>query len=106
MSSLLWFKRLNKGINLRKKTNLRFLFVWITLCFSSIGIAQPRGPFVISPQVNPDNTVVFRYHAPSAKDVKLNAQFEKAPITMTKDDKGIWSVTVGPLNQIFILIVL
>ena len=58
----------------------------------------PRGPFVISPQVNPDKTIVFRYLAPRAKDVKLNAQFEKGPIPMSKDTLGIWSVMVGPVS--------
>ena len=83
---------------MRKKTIPRFLFVWIILCFSGLGVAQPRGPFLKSPQVNPDNTVVYRYPAPSAKEVKLSAQFEKAPIVMMKDPKGIWSVTVGPIK--------
>ena len=53
---------------------------------------------MISPQVNPDNSVVFRYHAPSAKEVKLSAQFEKAPMTITKNDKCIWIVTFGPIK--------
>ncbi|WP_233219261.1 hypothetical protein [Adhaeribacter arboris] len=34
-------------------------------------------PVVVSPEVHPDNTVTFRYLAPAAKEVKLNAQFEK-----------------------------
>jgi enterochelin esterase-like enzyme len=83
---------------MHKKTIPIFLFFLITFCFSLLAFAQPRGPFVISPQVNSDNTVIFRYHAPSAKDVKLNAQFEKTPIAMTKDDKGFWSVKVGPVK--------
>ena len=83
---------------MRKKTIQRFLFIWITLCFSGLGVAQPRGPLVISPLVNPDNTVVFRYPAPSAKEIKLSMQFEKVPIVMMKDPKGTWSVTVGPIK--------
>lgn len=81
-----------------KKTISRYLFVWILFCTSGFVIAQPRGPFVISPQVNPDNTVIFRYIAPSAKEVMLSAQFEKKPVAMTKDATGIWSVTVGPVE--------
>jgi enterochelin esterase-like enzyme len=61
--------------------------------------AQPRGPFVVSPQVNADKTVTFRYLAPLAKSVKLNAsQFVKSPVEMTKDSIGIWSTTVGPIQ--------
>ncbi len=58
----------------------------------------PRGPLVVSPQVNPDNSVTFRYLAPVATDVKLSAQFEKAPLAMTKDAQGIWSVTTTPVK--------
>jgi enterochelin esterase-like enzyme len=58
----------------------------------------PKGPFFVSPQVNADKTVVFRYLAPIAKEVKLNAQFLKEPIAMAKDSIGIWSVTTGPVK--------
>ncbi|KAA5547810.1 esterase [Adhaeribacter rhizoryzae] len=58
----------------------------------------PNAPAVISPQVHPDNKVTFRFLAPASKEVKLNAQFEKAPVPMTKDAAGIWSVTVGPVK--------
>ncbi|WP_408641794.1 alpha/beta hydrolase-fold protein [Spirosoma rhododendri] len=69
------------------------------LCAVGIVRAQPpRGPLVVSPQVNADKSVTFRYLAPSASDVKLGAQFEKAPVPMTKDAQGIWSVTVGPVK--------
>jgi len=58
----------------------------------------PRGPFVISPQVNADRTIVFRYLAPRAKEVKVSGQFEKGQRPMVKDTLGIWSVTVGPVT--------
>ncbi|WP_394368469.1 esterase [Adhaeribacter radiodurans] len=69
------------------------------LCFSNYAISQaPNAPIVVSPEVHPDNTVTFRYLAPAAKEVKLNTQFEKTPVTMTKDAAGIWSATVGPMK--------
>lgn len=79
--------------------NIKLLFL-IGLIISYYGVfAQPpRGPLVVSPQVNLDKTVTFRYQSLLAKDVKLNAQFEKSPVSMTKDAQGIWSVTVGPVN--------
>jgi len=58
----------------------------------------PRGPWVVSPQVNPDHTVVFRYLAPTAREVLLNGQFDDKPQAMTRDSIGIWSVTVGPIK--------
>ena len=58
----------------------------------------PRGPIIISPQVNPDKTVVFRYLAPMASVIKLSGQFLKEPVAMKKDSLGIWSITVGPIK--------
>jgi enterochelin esterase family protein len=60
---------------------------------------QPgRGAVFISPEVKEDNTVIFRFRAPAAKEVKLSAQFERTPVLMTKDSAGIWSTTVGPIK--------
>ena len=71
----------------------------LALGISIAAVSQPpRGPLVISPQVNTDNRVTFRYLAPSARLVKLNAQFEKAPVEMKKDELGIWSVTTDPIK--------
>jgi enterochelin esterase-like enzyme len=62
-------------------------------------VAQPpRGPFVVSPEVKADKTVVFRYLAPLAKEVKLSGQFMKEPVGMRKDSLGIWSVSIGPVK--------
>jgi enterochelin esterase family protein len=61
--------------------------------------AQPsRGPAIISPEVKTDNSVTFRFFAPRAKEVKLNAQFEKENLLMDKDSTGIWSIEVGPVK--------
>lgn len=70
----------------------------LSLCFIKLVAQPPRGPLVISPKVNADKTVTFSYLSPQAKEVKLSAQFEKAPVPMIKGDQGIWSVTVGPVN--------
>jgi enterochelin esterase family protein len=55
-------------------------------------------PVVNSPEVNPDNTVIFRYLAPDAKEVFVDAQFQQGRVPMTMDSSGIWSVTMGPVN--------
>ncbi|MBO0950832.1 esterase [Fibrella forsythiae] len=78
---------------------VRLTLLVALLCAVGIIHAQPpRGPLVVSPQVNADKTVTFRYQAPQAKAVELSAQFEKGPVAMTKDAQGIWSVTVGPVK--------
>ena len=61
--------------------------------------AQPQGgPVINSPQVRPDNTVVFSFLSRTAKEVKLSTQIEKSPVLMTKDSTGIWTVTLGPVK--------
>lgn len=64
-----------------------------------ISTAQPNPrPIIISPEVHANNSVTFRFYAPKAIDVKLNAQFEKSPLTMTKDEKGVWSIITNPIK--------
>src|SRR5687768_6487450 len=60
--------------------------------------SQPNAPVIESPEVHPDNKVTFRFMAPHAKEVKLSGQFQKSNVDMTKDDRGVWSVTVGPIK--------
>jgi enterochelin esterase family protein len=56
--------------------------------------ARPR-----SPEIHADHTVTFRLAAPKANEVTLNGSWEGArDLKMTKDDNGVWSVTVGPLG--------
>jgi enterochelin esterase-like enzyme len=62
--------------------------------------AQARGPRVVSPEILPDKKVTFRLLAPKAGEVILNGNWDNGTnIKMTKDDAGIWSVTVGPLGE-------
>jgi enterochelin esterase-like enzyme len=83
---------------MKKLTISMLCYLSIILWTSVASMAQPRGPFIVSPQVNPDKTVIFRYHAPQAKEVKLSGQFLKSPVEMAKDSMGIWSVKVGPVT--------
>ncbi|HVR87412.1 MAG TPA: alpha/beta hydrolase-fold protein [Planctomycetota bacterium] len=54
---------------------------------------------VVSPEVKADRTVTFRLRAPKASEVLLNGEWKGgARLAMTKDDQGLWSVTVGPLE--------
>jgi enterochelin esterase-like enzyme len=78
----------------------RFILLIYFLLAGAFGAMSqpPRGPLVVSPQVNADKSVTFRYLAPSANEVKLNAQFEQLPLPMTKDASGIWSVKTGPVK--------
>lgn len=96
------------------------LFVFI-MVFGEMGFAQQSHinldwapqknreglvPFMantISPEVNDDHTVTFRYKATDAKDVSLAGDFLRTlkstkPIPFIKGSDGIWSLTVGPVT--------
>lgn len=52
-----------------------------------------------STEVAPDRKVTFRIYAPKADEVSVGGDFGGGK--MTKDDKGVWSLTVGPLEPDF-----
>jgi enterochelin esterase family protein len=52
-----------------------------------------------SPEVHGDHRATFRLAAPNAREVVLNGDWPGGrAVTMSKDDQGVWSVTVGPLD--------
>jgi enterochelin esterase-like enzyme len=53
-----------------------------------------------STEVASDRKVTFRIYAPKADEVTLSGDFGQEQ-KMTKDDKGVWSVEVGPLAPDF-----
>ncbi len=58
----------------------------------------PRGPQIDSPIVHPDRTVTFNFRAPDADQVQLSGQFMQGRTPLAKNDAGVWSVTVGPVE--------
>jgi enterochelin esterase family protein len=50
---------------------------------------------LVSPEVHADRTVTFRIRAPQASSASLALQGSKP---MSKDESGLWSITVGPLD--------
>jgi enterochelin esterase family protein len=66
------------------------------------GMAQPpQAPKpIVSPEVQPDNRVTFRFRAPNAKEVLL-AREGTARIPMQKDEEGVWTVTTDRLEPDF-----
>lgn len=59
----------------------------------------PRNSGPASPEVHPDRTVTFRVRAPKAAEVTLTADWQTGGVQkMAKDDAGVWSITVGPLE--------
>lgn len=52
------------------------------------------GASVVSPQINPDNTVTFRIHAPKAVSVKVDGDFLPQTLIPTDDKGNVWAVNV------------
>lgn len=51
---------------------------------------------VVSPDYNADGSVTFRFRNNTASKVELNCQMFEGNKEMTKDERGIWSITVKP----------
>ncbi|RDB02635.1 esterase [Runella aurantiaca] len=85
---------------MKLKAIIRLFGLFAILAIPKIGRSQPpRGPFVVSPKVNPDKTVTFSYLAPNASTVLLGGgQFGAVDVPMTKNAEGVWSVTFGPIK--------
>lgn len=84
------------------RTGLVALLVGLVQTASPRALAQfPRreptpNDTLVSPEVMPDHRVTFRIYAPKAAEVSVGGDFGDRA-TLSKDDKGVWSATVGPL---------
>jgi len=62
-------------------------------------------PPMTSPEILPDGRVTFRLLAPEATSVSVTGDWpggiDSTTTPMVKDDKGVWSATVGPLKPEF-----
>jgi enterochelin esterase-like enzyme len=71
-------------------------FACLILIFATV--AQPVAAQVVSPVVGADRKVTFRLRASNAVDVKVDGDWTKKPVAMSKDDKGVWSLTTAVLE--------
>lgn len=82
------------------------LCLFTSLASFAAGQTPAQVPAIVSPDVHPDRTVTFRLCAPKASKVDIAGEWiignnaettGTASIPMTRDEKGVWSITVGPL---------
>src|SRR6187455_72550 len=73
-------------------------YTLILLVLAGIATYAQRAPSLNSPEVKTDHSITFRYYSRNAKQVILKGEFLKAPVAMTTDTSGIWSVTVPPVK--------
>ena len=77
---------------------MRALVLTLALALFAAPSWAQRGPALRSPDVLPDGRVTFRLAAPAATDVQVSGDFLAKPMALHKDDKGVWSATVGPVT--------
>jgi len=84
------------------------------LLAAPISLAQPRpaafyedtANIPVSPEIHSDRKVTFRLFAPNASEVLLMGspgilEVIKKPLPLERDSKGVWSLTIGPLDPGF-----
>ncbi len=88
---------------------MTILFVLLSLTLPVMGQRGPASPYYedtnnvpASPEIHADRTVTFRLFAPKASEVVLMGspgilEFIKEPKPLQKDNKGVWSLTIGPV---------
>jgi len=84
---------------MNKVKNLSFgLMLLAAFLFHTKTNAQVRTRAIVSPEVHPDQTATFRITAKEAKTVNLLIPDVKITQAMEKNESGVWSVTIGPLE--------
>jgi Carbohydrate-binding module 48 (Isoamylase N-terminal domain) len=86
------------------RTLIMALAAAISMAQAPADDAKPATSNVLNaqyPRVHADGRVTFRITAPSAQKVQLQPGgadngLGKGPIDMTRDDKGVWSITLPP----------
>jgi len=75
------------------------LLVTLFILLSWLVAAFPQQPpeRIVSPEVSADHRVTFHFYAPKAKQVLILMDGYRKPLHMTKDQRGVWSVTTDPL---------
>jgi enterochelin esterase-like enzyme len=82
-----------------EKITMNKLILTYCILLLSVCTEAQNNAKIISPDVQPDNTVVFRMKAPGAYSVQLTGSFavDFKPVPMVKNDSGIYEIKIGPL---------
>src|SRR3984893_11654474 len=82
---------------------MRRTFLFIPLAFTGAlaAFAQTPPAAVVSPEVQSDNRVTFRFRAPNVKEVVLSLEGSPKDLAMQKDEQGVWRATTEALTPDF-----
>lgn len=59
---------------------------------------KPRPAPVVSPIIHDDGSVTFRLKAPNADEVAVTGEMVKGAVPLEKDEEGIWTATIEPVD--------
>jgi len=68
------------------------------LVFWATTVSARQQANVQSPEIGADRRVTFRLNAPKAQEVTLTGEFLKGGTPLVKDARGVWTVTIGPIE--------
>lgn len=80
------------------------LFIFVALQLNAQQALWGGGQ-IVSPEINSNNSVTFRFDAPNAKEVKISGDWMPSEgwtpgsETMLKNEKGLWSFTTNVLES-------
>ena len=75
------------------------MLLGVCLGLSRITVAAQEPPVLVSPEVRPDRTIVFRFWAPKANEVQLSGDWMGGPpVPLARNAEGLWTTTQGPLE--------
>jgi len=86
---------------IRKTVSILLCMLLISgLKTSAQNMPQSRIPRIVSPEIAGNNSVTFSIYAPGADSVELNGSWMSTGENkkMTRDERGVWSVIIGPLE--------
>ena len=65
----------------------------------TLSLHAQNNPRIVSPEIQPDNSVIFRIKAPGASSVLVVGTWAKdfKPVPLVKKDSNIYEVKIGPL---------
>ncbi|MDD4500482.1 MAG: alpha/beta hydrolase-fold protein [Bacteroidales bacterium] len=81
---------------------MKSLQIAFALLFTFTGLfAQRNAPRIISPEIQEDNSVIFRLLAPEASNVKLRGTMfsDFSGKEMIKNEKGVFEIKIDPLES-------
>ena len=74
------------------------VFLISILCPPTLQVRAQFRQSIVSPEVHQDRRVTFRLRAPQAEKVEVEAGFVQGGRPMGKDENGLWSITLGPVE--------